>query len=241
MKKIAVFILAFNLTLSGVLAQQKEGKYQFRKFSDYKKVHWGFTIGINKYDFSIYKNQNFINSDSVRYFGIESYSIPGFQLGPLVEFKLFKYLDLRIAADISFTQRNINYYFLTGTADSSYIDEKLFKVPSSFVELPVAFKYKSARYNNMRMYILGGANPKFDFSALKRQKINEEAIKLNPLDIYYDIGLGIEWYLPYFKLSTELKFSQGFLDVLYHDNSIYTAPIDKLRSHVFMFSLHFSS
>ncbi len=238
MKKFAsLLVLIFTITSLGAQINV-DGKYQYRKLTDYKKVHWGFTFGINKVDCNIYKNDNFLSNDSIHYLGIESYSIPGFLLGPLVEFKLAKYFDLRMQLDISFTQRNFYYYF--GTAQDSSIKTEQLKVPSSFVEMPILLKYKSARYNNMRMYLIAGGNPRYDIAAL-RKNINESTIRLNPLDIAYDVGLGIEWYLPYFKLSTELKFSHGFMDVLKHDGSIYALPIDKLKTNIFMLSFHFSS
>ena len=68
MKKLILTTLAVLVAYSAVWAQyDKEGKFQYRKFTDFKKVHWGFTAGINKVDFRIYKNNNFLNNDSVTY------------------------------------------------------------------------------------------------------------------------------------------------------------------------------
>ena len=241
MKKVISFTFFLIILELSVFAQyDKEGKYQYRQFSDFRKVHWGFTAGVNKIDFMIYKNHNFLNNDTAHYLGIESYSIPGFHLGPLVEFKLGKLFDLRLQVDITFTERSLKYYFLSGSLDSGSVDVKEFPIASSFIEAPLLLKFKSVRYNNIRMYVIGGGNFKYDLATLRKTTDNT-TIKLNPYDVYYDIGVGIEWYLPYFKLSTELKYQHGFLDNLQHTGTIYTSPIDKLKTNAFMLSFHFSS
>ena len=68
-------------------------------------------------------------------------------------------------------------------------------------------------------------------------------IRLKPFDYYWELGFGVDSYLQYFKLSTELKLSIGFSDVLVHDYNTshpqFVSSIDQLLSRIIMLSFHF--
>lgn len=208
-------------------------------YHDNKPVHWGFTFGVAKTDFTIYKNSNFFNTDSVNILGIEQSSLPGLFLGPVFNVRLGKYFDFRFLIDISFTQRNFTYYFASDGDSSSNFTTELIKLPSSFVEVPLLLKYKGQRCNNFRPYMILGASPKFDLAALRKINYDEPYLQINPVDVYLEVGPGFDFYFPYFKFSVELKYSNGFMNNLYQDHSKYSTPIDALKSHSFMLSFHF--
>ena len=58
-------------------------------------------------------------------------------------------------------------------------------------------------------------------------------------DVYWEIGFGIDYYFPFFKLASEVKFSVGMLDMIQRDNREYTTAIDKLNSKMVTFQFHF--
>jgi hypothetical protein len=58
-------------------------------------------------------------------------------------------------------------------------------------------------------------------------------------DYLGEIGFGTDFYLEYFKFGIGLKMSYGLKDLLDHDDTQFTAPIDKLRSKLFLLSLTF--
>ena len=64
-------------------------------------------------------------------------------------------------------------------------------------------------------------------------------IKLKKNDVYWEIGVGIDFYLQYFKLSVELKKSYGLRNVLVQDNTLYSTPIERLNSQMTIISFHF--
>jgi hypothetical protein len=53
------------------------------------------------------------------------------------------------------------------------------------------------------------------------------------------VGGGLDFFLPYFKFGCELKLSHGIPNVLIQDNSMYSSPIDQLRTKTWLFSLTF--
>jgi hypothetical protein len=238
MKKVAALFLFITLT---VVVYSQDVKIKNLRYHDQQPIHFGFTVGLNYMDFTIHKSGLFFN-DTVDFYGIENGIFPGFHLGPIVNVRMGQYFDLRLLIDLSFGQRNLKYSIVNtssgdGTALSTPVEMQL---ASTFIETPLLIKYKAARLNNMRPYIIFGGNPKYDLSARKKPKDSElPKIQLIEFDMYADIGFGIDWYLEYFKLSTELKYSLGFMNVLEKDGTIYSSAIDKMTSKMFMLSFHF--
>jgi hypothetical protein len=68
-------------------------------------------------------------------------------------------------------------------------------------------------------------------------------IRLKRPDLYYEMGAGLDFYLAYFKLSVELKMSNGIRDVLIHDpapgHAQYYNAIEKMKSQIWVLSFHF--
>jgi len=240
MKKIAVLFISI-IFASSLFAQAPRSKVKNLRFHDLKPVHWGFTFGVNTMDFNIHKNASFMDTTNTLY-GIENRLQPGFHLGPIFNVRLGHFWDLRFLVNLSFGQRNLTYYTLgssSDTANSPYTST-LMKLPSTFIEAPVLFKYKAARLGNSRAYMLFGGNVRYDLNARKEPNLADgPKIQLEMIDAYAEVGFGIDWYLPYFKLSTELKYSHGFMDVMKKDATIYTSSIDKLNSKMLLLSFHF--
>ena len=67
----------------------------------------------------------------------------------------------------------------------------------------------------------------------------DKLIKLKKSDLMYEVGFGLDFYLEYFKFSPEFKATFGFIDMLVHDESIYTSSIQKMLTHGFTFTLTF--
>ena len=71
---------------------------------------------------------------------------------------------------------------------------------------------------------------------------------INPFNIYGEIGMGIDFYLTYFKFATEIKYSFGLSNILVRSDrhgqlpeefARYTNYINKLTSHIVIISFHF--
>lgn len=229
MKKLFSLLIIF-LTL-GVKAQKN------LPFYEYQSIHWGFTFGINHTNFLIQKNQIFV--DSIYYAGIEAKSGKGIFLGPIFNLKIFNPLDIRALLMISFTERNITYYFYDQKNNGKIIKNNI-SIPSSYIELPILLKYKSSRIlDNYRPYLVGGINIKYDLATNRKINTDEPYLLISPIDIQYEIGPGLDIFLPYFKFSIEVKYGGGIINILDAQNTIHSRPIDKIFTNVVYFSLHF--
>ena len=76
---------------------------------------------------------------------------------------------------------------------------------------------------------------------------SENAIMLKQVDYGVEVGVGIDFYLPYFKLCPELKFYFGLGDVLERErpeiaditDMKYTHALSKLTSRLIVLSFNF--
>ena len=238
-----LYVAAFVLFVL-LLALPRTGKAQREKVKnlptyDHKPIHWGFSLGLNTMDFLIHPSEAFLGNTQI--YSVENQKMAGFHLGPIANFRLGYYWDFRTLILLSFGQRNLEYMVREDTAGSGspFYKEEM-EIESTFLEFPLLLKYKAARMNNFRPYIIGGATPKIDLAARKKIKESElPQVRLKNWDIYYEAGLGADFYLPYFKLSAEIKYGAGLMNVMRPDQTAYTGTLDKLQSRMLMFSFHF--
>jgi len=209
------------------------------KTYDNQIIHFGFTIGTNTGSFHIRYIDNFYGLNEV--YGVEIKHHPGIHMGPIMTVNLADQVDLRTQISLTFIQRDLIYTLAENPlSPEPVLYNHTMKLESSFVEFPVFFKLKSERINNYRVFLLGGINPKLDLAAQK--KIKEEdmpKIRLNRFDIAAETGLGADFYFNYFKFGIELKYSQGFFDIVNRDETEYSQVYKKLYSQQFLLSFHF--
>lgn len=214
---------------------------------DRKALHFGFTLGLNTMDFRIQPSEYAVENN---FFPEVSVLSPGFNINIVSNFRLTNSFDLRILPGVSFGQRRIDFYNtlesgLPGSTgwNEGYepVLENSQQLESSFLELPVIIKYKSVRINNYRPYIIGGVNLRYDLA----KNFNEDDqiyLDLDPFNVYAEGGFGIDFYLPFFKFSAELKYSNGLFDMLNErisSQTSYQDAIGQLKSSMVILSFHF--
>ena len=235
MKKFSVFItffVIFNPVFSQVKKPQNDPGY------DYKRLHFGFTVGLNTMDFGVHRPV----LDSILLFADVSRITPGFQVSIVSDLRLADYLSLRFLPGITFGQRML--YFYEEQSPDNYTLVSKMEVESNFLDFPLVVKYKSKRVNNYAPYIIAGGSVRYDLAARKEYEEGSEVyVRLKPLDFYFEFGFGIDIYLQYFKFSPELKLSTGLRNVLVDDPAAgypqYVNSIDRLNSYIVMLSFHF--
>ncbi len=235
LKHLFFIVLLIVVSLS-VQGQSKKKKVPNLSTFDQKPLHFGFLIGINTMDFSILHSgaATAENGNNPIYAEVESLT-PGINLGIVSSLRLNKNFNLRVLPGISFGQRNISYIDAEGNKE----DEPL-QIKSTFIEMPILIKYNSARISNYKPYLVAGINPRYDLA-----KSKQDGLSLNKLDLYYEVGFGIDSYLNYFRFTTEFKISIGLRDVLDHEGTgdmvdlPYTQAIDKMTSRIFVLNFYF--
>ena len=236
MQKFTTYFLLLALFLGTLTSKaQRNKKAQNLIQYDYKKLHFGFTLGINDLNFNMQKNSNTITNDTLK--TLQSKSQKGFNLGIVSNLRIGKYTDLRFVPTLVFGERHLYYGFID---EEQKDDEYIKRIESTLIDFPIYIKYKSARYNNFRTYVIGGL--KYSMDIASQDKIDDEGqeiVKLKKNDLMGEIGFGLDFYLEYFKFSPQIKLSYGLLNLLSKDESVYTQSLNRLTTNGWMLSFTF--
>ncbi|MCK4748591.1 MAG: PorT family protein [Bacteroidales bacterium] len=202
---------------------------------DYRWIHFGFMVGFNTMDFG-FQRPDFV-TDTL-YFADVSRPHPGFQVSIVSDLRMGDRFSLRFLPGITFGSREFYFY----NENEQLVSQQM--VESNFLDFPLLVKYKSKRVNNYRPYLIGGVNMRYDMAARKDFEEGGPYVRLKPMDLFVEVGFGIDMFLQYFKFSPELKVSAGFRDILVHEpaggtNGKYTNSINRLNSYMVMLCFYF--
>lgn len=233
-----LLLVLISLSIGSFRAQSNSNDNLPKYYNE--KLHFGFTLGVNKADFIIHPQKDLYKMDSLKY--ITSQPNFGFNIGIVSEYAFTQYLCIRFVPDLSFAARTLTYTFDTPLDTSrGYVPMKKL-VESTFVEFPLDMKLRSQRMHDFAAYVLAGAKYSIDLASQKdvnNTSTQDAVVKLRKDDYGLDVGTGVEFFMPYFKLGLELKFSYGFKDLIVHDQYIYSTSIEKLNTKMFLFSVTF--
>lgn len=201
-----------------------------------KFLHFGFSLGFNAMDFNITPSLSNMQADSL--YPEVSMLNPGINIQIVTGIRPAEFFEIRFLPGVAFGQRNVRFY------KNQVLENDKQRLESSFLEFPVLLKVKGMRLNNVRPYLIGGLNYRYDLAG-KKEYDNDRPVylRIKRSDLYYELGTGLDFYLPYFKLSVELKMSNGFRDILVHDPTSsypkYSKAIESMRSQIWIIAFHF--
>tara|TARA_B110000305_G_scaffold158842_1_gene175631 strand:+ start:5288 stop:5998 length:711 start_codon:yes stop_codon:yes gene_type:complete len=227
-------LLVFSLGNAQKMKQQR-----FKNF-DKKAFRFGFMLGVNNTDFTVYQNPN-----AYEQFGLVSVkneSQPGGQLGILTSLKLgTPLLRLRFMPGLSFQERTLIYSSLDSSNFPKGESEE--RINSTCLDFPLSFVFRTKRFNNFAAYALFGGQYSIDLQSQQNASQNfiDPFIKLNRFDIQGQLGVGIDVFAPFFKFSIEVKYSHGVKSSFIQDFSPVAKPIDLLYNKGWWFSIIFQS
>lgn len=220
---------------------------------DDKRIHFGFTLGVNTTDFDVShyqflaSNPNFkpetvngvLLTGNERIRADVSSLVPGFTVGIVSNLRLTESFDLRFLPGMSFGERKLVYNIAIQDVNDA-TNKEFYSIKSTFLDFPLLLKYKSRRLNNQRPYLIAGGSYRIDISKTGV----EDLVRTKPFSSYLEAGVGWDTYLQFFRLSTELKFSFGLNNVLdvgpkETQAQVYSNAISSLTSNVFTLSFHF--
>ncbi len=202
-KQVILFLLCFIGYNTNILAQSE--KVKNLPYADYERVHLGFLLGMHTQDLA-FSHTGFIGENGESWYAEQPGFSPGFSVGLLASLSILEQLELRLTPTMHFGNR-----YITLIESESGTTEKQ-DIKANIVAIPLNLKYRSKRINNYRPYITAGVSPSIDLSKKKNTPI-----VLNRFDFAIELGLGLDIYLPYFKLIPELRFSFGLIDLIKHD------------------------
>lgn len=227
MRKIFL-LLPFILLVQNAQAQLfSREKIKNLETFDEQLLTWGFYLGLNSYDykFTYERNMEDILVDRT----------VGFSVGLISDLRVNKFVNLRFEPGLFITTRNLLY-------DESYFNGMSFndndlarEVKSTYIHFPLLLKVSTKRLNNFKPFIIGG------FATALNLSSNEE----NPDDNsvgqfrtkksvhFYELGIGIDFYMYWFKFSPSIRGVFAINDELVRDedpNSPWTSNINSMQT-----------
>lgn len=225
-------------------------KLNNRPYADLKRLHLGFSVGMHVQDLSFTHN-GYVTPDGQKWVAEVPDISPGFCVNVLGDLRLHKYFNLRFSPGIYFGAKSVKMIdYNTGSSTPPPSDDENFMpfsasqdIKSAYVVLPVDLKFSGDRLRNTRPYITGGVMATFDIS-----KRRSNYLMFNPFDFCLTVGLGCDFYLPFFKLIPEIKFCFGLTDILKHDRPDLdldphtfkmTQSLSKVKSNMVVINFYF--
>lgn len=240
------------LTVLSVFAQKQKVNHM-TTFDD-KRIHFGFSLGVNTLDFGlahynpIGNNPDFVPTvwqlDKEQITGDHyvradvAELIPGFTVGIVSSLRLTKDLNLRFLPGLSFGERQLLYNIPVWETDY-YQPLQYYSIKSTFLDFPLLLKYKARRINNDRPYIIFGPAYRHDISRTGK----EDLVRLKNGGFYAEVGAGWDHFFTFFRFSVEAKMSFGINNLIndppVEQRQYYANAIRELRSNIFTLSFHF--
>lgn len=224
MKKLLYIIL---LLLSITTYSQSKGIFSKNPILnlenfDKQRVHWGYFLGFNTYDFKI----DYLETPDVDILVERS---TGFNVGLVGNLRLHEHIDLRFEPGLYYSQRNLTFAGFTKKLDAER------EVRSTYIDFPLLVKFSSVRIGNIKPYLVGGVSATLNLASNSKSLDDnlQQRFRVNPWTQNYQIGFGIDLYLEYFKFSPSIRGVFGLNDELIRDNdpnSPWTGNIKSMQS-----------
>lgn len=200
---------------------------------DKAPLTWGYYFGLNSLDYNFdYKNSN-------REVQIEKQF--GFNVGLVGNLRISEFISIRTEPGLVYTQRDLMY-----EPDPRFDQESdlIREVPATYIYLPLMVRFNARRLNNFRPHISAGIATAANLSSNEDNPDDNFAgqfrTKSSPL--FYELGIGVDLYLYYFKFTPTLKAVFATTNELVpdnRDNSPWTGNINSIQTRGVFINLTF--
>tara|TARA_X000001036_G_scaffold198870_1_gene187109 strand:+ start:226 stop:966 length:741 start_codon:yes stop_codon:yes gene_type:complete len=237
--KAAIFFLLLH-GLNFTFAQYptiRERVMNLPNFDD-RSLHYGYFIGVNSYDFKFEYEKNYYSNKNK---DIEVISNTGFNVGLVGDLRINKFMNLRIEPGLYYSKRDLVYPEFSQFNNK---DDELREVKSTYIHLPLLIKISAERINNFRPFILAGVSTDFNLSSNHKNTDDNfsNVFRTEKQNINYELGLGFDFYLFYFKFSPSIRGIFSLQNEIIPDNienSPWTGHISKMFSRGFAINFTF--
>ncbi len=216
------------LGLAFQASAQSYGRHPF----DSKKFNLGFLIGLNYNSYNL-KEQINIWDQGILLEQITLQPKYGLTLGMISNFRIIDNISLRFIPAISLEQRDFYYQF---AGDSS---ATIRKIEASYLNLPFLFQFKTNMLKRTRLYVLMGPQLGLNLASNKKVRDDNNLLKIKTEDISLVLGLGLNLYGDRIKLSPEIRYSMGLINIYEPLYVSHSQAISKLFSQVITLNINF--
>jgi outer membrane protein W len=221
MKKLQLLFLGILILTSSTVLAQADRVINIPDF-DKRFIHFGFYLGLNQNDFKVdYKNSTFPDAN------VSVTPTSGFNVGLIADFRLHKNINLRFEPGLVSNSKVLAFTHINTKSDS------IREIGSTYLHVPLVLKFSTDRMDNIRPYVLAGVSLDYNFSSNQKNANDNSGgeFRMKAVNYMYEVGIGIDIYLSYFKLSPSIRGVFALNNELKYDadsNSQWTSPINFL-------------
>ena len=228
-----IIIFCFFVLNSIAFFDQSE-RVEYLPSFDKRKIHYGFYLGLNKNDFKISLN----DIASVPNANITVVPTSGFNVGIIADLRLHKNLNLRLEPGLMTNTKKVYFNHIALEKD------RVREVSSTFLHVPLLFKFSTDRYKNIRPYVLAGVSYNHNFTSNEANQDDNSSgqFRMKTSNFMYEFGFGIDVYLYFFKFSPSIRGIFAKNNELKYDKdpeSKWTAPVNFMGTRGVFLTLAF--
>ncbi len=213
MKRLLTLLIIGLCAIS--TSAQVDREVQNKPYIDLRPLHFGILVGMNLQDIEFNNIGPYTmtlqdgTQQPVNIVCDADKWVAGFSVGVLAELRLSDHFSLRVTPTMHFGAKHLTFInLLEKDAVGNPIKETQ-DMKNTYISVPFDIKFAAPRWNNYRPYVMAGINP-----VLNLTNSQSDFIRLNRFNTMLEIGMGCDFYLPFFKLIPELKFCFGLGNVL---------------------------
>ena len=212
MKRI-LYIIMIWAVCTNTAAQERIA--QNKPYIDLRPLHFGILVGMHLQDIEfqnvgpqIITEENGAQTTQTILCDADNWN-PGFSVGVTAEMRINDHLSARFTPTMHFGAKHLVFRNLSRLDDNGMPTEVTQDMKNTYITLPIDLKFSAQRFNNHRPYIMAGISPAINLTGKA-----QDYIRLKRYDTFVEIGLGCDFYLPFFKLIPELKFCYSLSNAL---------------------------
>ena len=194
---------------------------------DKPRFSYGYYLGFNVYDYNIDYTSDVKD--------VQVLKSTGLNVGLIGNIRINDYIDIRLEPGLVISRRELNFSntFFNGI---SYEEKDLIReIQSTFVHIPLLVKFSTKRINNIKPFIVGGVSTGLNLSSQENNPDDNSKnnFRVTKNNLYYELGIGIDLYLTWFKFTPSIRGVFSMKDELVNDvdpNSPWTSNLSQMQT-----------
>ena len=214
-------LIVFLITMTATSWGQRSDTPEYHKKDDDYLLRFGYYLGINQMNFKAEYSRYTLDQ-------LEIQPQLGFNVGLFADLRILDNINMRIEPGMFTSQRILT--FSENWAEVRNPDNRRRDVKSTYIRIPLVFKFSTDRIHNVRPFVVGGVSTSFNLSSNEKSREDNDSgqfrsrTKMNS----FEIGLGVELYLPFFRLTPSIRGIFSLQDEIVPDD--WTVAIQSLKT-----------
>lgn len=227
MKRIIILCLIYLFSVSAEAQLFTKERVLNNENFDKPRLSYGYYLGLNSYDFNIDYKSNLKD--------IQVIKSTGFNVGLVGNIRINDFFDLRLEPGLVMSNRTLSYsetYFEGLIFDENDTERE---IRSTYIHIPLLLKISTKRINNIKPFIVAGASTALNLSSNQDNPDDNSQgnFRLKKNNIFYEMGIGIDIYLTWFKFTPSIRGVFSLIDEHVKDfdsDSPWTRNISKMQT-----------